>query len=268
MGNRLKDKTAILIGAGQTAGDRIGNGRAMAVLFAREGAKVMLVDRSLDSALETKSMIDKEGGESFAFQADITVEKNCRLVAEKCVEVYGRIDVLVNNVGIGTGDNSVVKVSEEVWDRIMNVNLKGMVLTCKHVLPQMEKQGSGAIINISSVAAVCATPMITYKVAKAGVNALTHQLAMDYAKKGIRVNAIMMGLLDTPMGIGEWEAALGIGKEKIRKFRDDLVPLKGGQGDAWDTAHAALFLASDEAKFITSIYMPVDGGQSAKIGGL
>lgn len=268
MGDRLKQKAAIITGAGQTPGEKIGNGRAMALLFAREGARVMLVDKNLESARETKSMIDGEGGESFVFEADVSDEDNCRDIASECVRTFGRIDVLVNNVGIGTGDNSVVNVSPAAWDRIMNINLKSMLLTCKYVLPQMENQQSGSIINISSVAAVCATPMVTYKVAKAGVNALTHQLAMAYAGKGIRVNSIMMGLLDTPMGIGEWETALGIGKEKIRKFRNDLVPLKGGQGDAWDTAYAALFLASDEARFITSIYLPVDGGQSAKIGGV
>lgn len=265
MGNRLRDKTAIIVGAGQTAGDNVGNGRAMAVLFAREGARVMLVDRNLDSALETKSTIDEEGGESVALQADVTSEEDCRRIAEGCVEHYGRIDVLVNNVGIGSRDAKVVKMTTEVWDHMLDVNLKGMLLTCKYVIPKMAKQESGSVINISSAAAVCATPVIAYKVTKAGVNALTHQLAMDYAKKGVRVNAIMMGLLDTPMAINEWKA-LGIGEERIRKIRDGLVPLKGGQGDAWDTAYAALFLASDEAKFVTGVNLAVDGGQCAKIG--
>ena len=265
LGNRLEDKTAIIVGAGQTPGDNPGNGRAMAILFAREGARVMLVDRDLESALETKSMIDEEGGDSFAFQADITVEDDCRRISEVCVESHGRIDVLVNNVGIGTGDARVPDISSEAWDRILDVNLKGMMLTCKYVIPVMVGQGSGSVINISSAAAVCASPVVAYKVTKAGVNALTHQLAMSYARKGVRVNSIMMGLLDTPMAIGEWEAR-GIDKERSREIRNGLVPLKGGQGDAWDTAYAAVFLASDEAKFITSISLPVDGGQSGKIG--
>jgi len=265
MGNRLRDKTAIIVGAGQTVGDHIGNGRAMSVLFAREGAKTMLVDRDLESLLETKSMIEKEGGESITFQADITEEESCRRLAEKCIDTYGRIDILVNNCGIGKGDAKVVDLNMEAWNRIFDVNLKGMLLTCKYVIPEMEKRESGSVINISSAAAVCSTPVVAYKITKAGVNALTHQLAMAYAQKGIRVNAIMMGLLDTPMAIGEWEA-LGIEKNTIREIRNGLVPLKGGQGTAWDTAYAALFLASDEAKFITSIYLPVDGGQCAKIG--
>ncbi|MFX1298154.1 MAG: SDR family NAD(P)-dependent oxidoreductase [Promethearchaeota archaeon] len=264
MGNRLKEKVAIVVGAGQQAGDTIGNGRAISILFAREGAKIMLVDINLDSAQETKSMIDKEGGESFVFKADIVKEDNCQQIAEKCVEVYGRIDILVNNVGIGEGDRRLVKLSEEMWDKIFNVNLKGMFLTCKYVLPVMEKQESGCIINISSIASVCAAPFVAYKISKSGVNSLTHQLAMEYASKGIRVNTIMLGLVNTPMAIEGFVRATGARKKDVIKLRNRLVPLKGGMGDAWDTAYAALFLASDEAKFITSIILPVDGGQSAR----
>jgi len=266
MGKRLENKVAIVVGAGQTPGDTIGNGRAISVLFAREGARVMLVDRRLDSALETKSMIDQEGGEAIAFEADIVKEDDCRRIAERCVEAYGRIDVLVNNVGIGEGDRNVVNLSEEAWDKIFDVNLKGMFLTCKYVLPVMEKQESGSIINTSSAAAVCAVGYVAYKLSKAGVNALTHQIAMKYAKKGIRSNAIQPGLMNTPMAIEGVSKALGKSKEEIITFRDEMVPLKGGMGDAWDTAYAALFLASDESKFITSVILPVDGGQCAKIG--
>lgn len=266
MDKRLEGKIAIVSGAGQTKGETIGNGRAMAILFARAGAKVMLVDYRLDSAQETKLMIDKEGGESFAFAADVTRADDCRRMAEKCAETYGRIDVLVNNVGIGDGDQGPVKLQEEAWDRIFTVNLKSMFLTCKYVLPYMEKQGSGAILNISSVAAVAAVSMLAYKTSKAGVNALTHSIAMKYAKKGIRVNAIMPGLMQTPMAIEGISQARGMSKEDLIKLRNSTVPLKGGMGTGWDTAHAALFLVSDEAKFITSVILPVDGGQSAKIG--
>ncbi|MBW2092607.1 MAG: SDR family oxidoreductase [Deltaproteobacteria bacterium] len=266
MGTRLKDKVAIIVGAGQTPGDTIGNGRAMSILFAREGAKVMLVDRLLESALETKSMIDREGGESFAFEADITNTDDCRRIAEKCQEVYGRIDILVNNVGIGQGDQGPVKLSEETWDRIFDVNLKGMFLVCKFVLPVMEKQESGSIVNISSAAAVSNSPMLAYKTSKAGVNAMTHLIAMRYARKGIRANAIMPGLMNTPMAIEGTSKALGIDKAELIKTRNESVPLKGGMGDGWDTAYAALFLASDEAKFITAVVLPVDGGQTGKIG--
>jgi NAD(P)-dependent dehydrogenase (short-subunit alcohol dehydrogenase family) len=200
-------------------------------------------------------MIDQEGGESFAFEADVTKAEDCRRMAEKCLEAFGRIDVLVNVVGIGERTvHPEAEVSEEEWDRIMEVNLKGMFLTCKFVLPVMEKQESGAVVNISS-----------YKVAKAGVNALTHQKAMKVAPKGVRVNAIMPGLLNTPMAIEGWAEALGQDREEVIRFRDMLVPLKGGMGDAWDTAYAALFLASDEAKFITAAVLPVDGGQSGRI---
>jgi len=266
MGDRLKDKVAIVIGAGQQSGDTIGNGRAISILFAREGAKVMLVDQNIDSAQETKLMIDREGKESFAFKANIVKEEDCRQIAESCVGLYGRIDILVNNVGIGEGDKSLVNLSEDIWDKIFNANLKGMFFTCKYILPIMEKQGKGSIINISSIAAVCATPLVAYKISKSGVNSLTHQLAMKYAKKGIRINAIMPGYLNTPMAIEGISRARGISKEDLIKERNSMVPLKGGMGDAWDTAYAALFLASDEAKFITSVILPVDGGQSSRIG--
>ncbi len=266
MVDRLKDKIAIIIGAGQQPGETIGNGRAMSILFAREGAKVMLVDRDIDSAKDTKSMINKEGGESFVFKADVIKENECQGLAEKCVEVYGKIDILVNNVGIASGDRKLVDLSEEVWDKIFNVNLKGMFFVCKYVLPVMEKQESGSIINISSVAAVASTRYVAYKISKSGVNSLTHQLAMKYAKNGIRVNAIMPGLMNTPMAIEGISKARGISKEELIEIRNNMVPLKGGMGSGWDIANAALFLASDEAKFITSITLPVDGGQSSKIG--
>ncbi|MCJ7772084.1 MAG: SDR family oxidoreductase [Desulfobacterales bacterium] len=266
MDKRLDEKVAIVVGAGQTSGDTIGNGRAISLLFARHGARVLLVDRLLNSAEDTKKMIDKEGGTSTALEADITKEDDCRKIAETCVKTYGRIDILVYNVGIGNNDNDVPKLTAEAWDSIFNTNLKGLFLTCKHVLPVMKDQGCGAIVNISSIAAVCQSRTTAYKVSKAGVNALTHQMAVKNAKKGIRVNTIMPGLLNTPMAIEGITNALDIKKEDLIKLRDDSVPLKGGMGDAWDTANAALFLASDEARFITSVILPVDGGQSARIG--
>lgn len=255
-----------MVGAGQQPGDTIGNGRAISILFARERAKVMLVDKNLNNVKETRFLIDKEGGESFIFEADITREDDCRRIAKKCVEVYGRIDILVNNVGTGIGDRKLVDLSEDTWDKIFDVNLKGMFFTCKYILPVMEKQESGSIINISSAAAVSAVRYVAYKISKSGVNSLTHQLAMKYAKNGIRVNAIMPGLLNTPMAIEGISRARGMSKEDLIKLRSSMVPLKGGMGDAWDTAYAALFLASDEAKFITSVILPVDGGQVSKIG--
>jgi NAD(P)-dependent dehydrogenase (short-subunit alcohol dehydrogenase family) len=267
MDKRLEGKVAIVTGAGQTPGDTIGNGRAISILFARAGAKVMLVDLRLDSAQETQSMIDREGGESFAFAADVSRAEDCQRMAGKCTETYGRIDILINNVGIGQRvGQGPVDLPEEAWGRIFHVNLTSMFLTCKYVLPVMEKQGSGAIVNISSVAAVSAYPLVAYKTSKAGVNAFTHSIAMKYAPKGIRVNCIMPGLMNTPMAIEGISRARGISKEDLIKARNSMVPLKGGMGSGWDTAYAALFLASDEARFITAVILPVDGGQCAKIG--
>ena len=266
MDKRLEGKVAIVTGAGQTPGDTIGNGRAISVLFARAGARVMLVDLRLDSAVETQAMITKEGGEAFAFAADVTHSDDCRNLAEACVARYGRIDILVNNVGTGGEDLGPVKLKEEAWERIYNVNVKSMYLTCKHVIPYMEKQGGGSIVNISSIAAVCATPMLAYKTSKSAVNSLTHSIAFVYAGKGIRANVIMPGFMNTPMAIEGISRYRGINKEDLIKERSSRVPLKGGMGSGWDTAYAALFLASDEAKFITGALLPVDGGQSARIG--
>jgi NAD(P)-dependent dehydrogenase (short-subunit alcohol dehydrogenase family) len=263
---RLKDKAAIVVGAGQTPGDTIGNGRATAVLFAREGARVLVVDRNLESALETKSMIEQEGGTATAFKADVTRESDCSAVVQACLSAYGRADVLHNNVGTATGDAGPTHLREEAWQEIFDVNLKSMFLTCKHVLPVMREQGSGSIINISSVAAVCSVGMLAYKTSKAGVNALTHSLAVGNARYGIRVNAIMPGLMNTPMAIEGLSAARGVPKEQLIQERDAQVPLGAKMGTAWDVAYAALFLASDEAKFITGVVLPVDGGQSARIG--
>ena len=266
MTKRLEDKVAIVIGAGQTPGDTVGNGRAISILFARHGAKVMLVDRRQDSAEETKSMIDGEGGEAIVFEGDVTSEEDCRRMAEDCVKAYDRIDILVNVVGIGAGDAGPVKLSVEAWNHIFNVNLTGMFLSCKYVLPVMEKQESGSIVNISSAAAVASAPYLAYKTSKAGVNAMTHAIAMRYAGKGIRANVIMPGLMHTPMAIEGISSAMAISKDDLIKMRDDRVPLKGGMGTGWDTAYAALFLSSDEAKFITAVVLPVDGGQTGRIG--
>jgi NAD(P)-dependent dehydrogenase (short-subunit alcohol dehydrogenase family) len=263
---RLEGKVAIVVGAGQTPGETIGNGRATAILFAREGAKVLLVDRRLDSAEETEKLIRDEGRDAHSFEADVTKEADCVALAKACVEQFGRVDVLHNNVGIGGEDGSVVRLTEEAWDRIVDTNLKSMFLTCKAVLPVMREQRSGAIVNISSVASIASVPMLAYKVSKAGVNALTQQVAAGNARYGIRCNAILPGLMNTPMAIDAWVRSTGISREEMVERRDAQVPLGGKQGEAWDVAYAALFLASDEAKFITGVLLPVDGGQSIKVG--
>jgi len=264
---RLKDKVAIVVGGGQTPGDTIGNGRATAILFAREGARVLIVDRDGRSALETQAMIESEGGAAGVFEADAADDRACRALVEACLERYGRIDILHNNVGIGAGDAELVSLDEAVWDEILRVNLKSAFLTCKHILPVMREQGGGAIVNISSIAAVAAAIELTaYKVSKAALNALTHATAMANARYEIRVNAIMPGLIETPMAIESIARRRGISKGELIHERNARVPLGGKMGTAWDVARAALFLASDEAKFITGVILPVDGGQSARIG--
>ena len=266
MSGRLAGKIAIVVGAGQTPGDTIGNGRATAILFAREGARVLAVDRRGASAEETVDLIRREGGEADACQADATREPDCRAFIARCLERWGRVDVLHNNVGIGGGDAGPAHVTEEAWDHIMAVNLKSVVLPCKHVLPVMREQGGGAIVNISSIAAVCSTGIVAYKTSKAGINAYTQSLAIGNAKYGIRANVIMPGLMNTPMAIEGISEALGVPKPDLIRARDAQVPLGGKMGSAWDVAYAALFLASDEARFITGVALAVDGGQSARVG--
>ena len=266
MAGRLEGKVAIVVGAGQTPGETIGNGRATALLFAREGAIVWAVDRELASAEETVATILAEGGAASAVEADATDEEACREVVAGCLARHGRVDVLHNNVGIGGGDAGPAHIGEAEWDRILAVNLKSVVLPCKHVLPAMREQRAGAIVNISSIAAVCATGIVAYKASKAGVNAYTQSLAIGNAKYGIRANVIMPGLMNTPMAIEGISEARGVPREELIRQRDAQVPLGGKMGTAWDVAHAALFLASDEARFITGVALPVDGGQSARIG--
>ena len=263
---RLNDKVAIVVGAGQTPGETIGNGRATAILFARNGAKVLLVDRDEASAHDTRAMIEAEGGVASVLRADITDEADAQQIPAACVSAYGRIDILHNNVGIGAGDSGVTAMRRDAWDHIFEVNVTGMMLTCKHVIPVMRAQQSGAIVNISSVAAIASTAIAAYTASKAAVNALTHHLASSNARFGIRVNAIMPGLLDTPMAIEGISAARGVAPAELRDQRNKMVPLNRRMGTAWDCAYAALYLASDEAGFVTGAILPVDGGQSSRVG--
>ncbi|HEY5070981.1 MAG TPA: SDR family NAD(P)-dependent oxidoreductase [Caulobacteraceae bacterium] len=267
MSGRLKDKSAVVVGAGQTQGSTIGNGRATALLFAREGARVLCVDRDLASAEETVAMIGAEGGQASAHQADITREAECEALVAEAVARLGGLDILHNNVGIGAGDGSVQRLQEDAWERIMAVNLKGMWLTMKHALPVMREQASGgAIVNISSLAAIAPANIIAYEVSKAGVNKLTTSTAALNARHGVRCNAIMPGLIDTPMAIENIARARGESVEAVRAARNARVPLGARMGTAWDVAYAALFLASDEAKFITGVVLAVDGGMSVRRG--
>jgi NAD(P)-dependent dehydrogenase (short-subunit alcohol dehydrogenase family) len=262
---RLAEKIAIVVGAGQTPGETIGNGRATAIRFAEEGANVMLVDRDGDSANETLREIEKRGGTGSVFIADVTDEAQCASITDVCIERYGRLDILHNNVGIGTHDSGPTSITEDVWDQIFHVNLKSVMFTCKYALPIMRQQEAGSIINISSIAAICEVGLVSYKASKAALNAYTHSVATGAAKFGIRANVIMPGLMNTPMAIEGYVAA-GHDRTTLVKRRNASVPLGGEMGSAWDVANAALFLASDEAKFITGVCLPVDGGQSALIG--
>jgi len=262
---RLTDKIAVVVGAGQTPGDTIGNGRATAIRFAEEGATVVCVDRNAGSAAETVAMIEEAGGSGWVVEADVTRESDCQSVISKSEGRYGRIDVLHNNVGIGRGDGGATGMTEAVWDAIFDTNLKSIMFLCKHALPGMRERGSGVITNISSVAAVCAVGIVAYKTSKAALNAYTHALATANARFGIRANVIMPGLMNTPMAI-EGNVAAGADRETLIARRNAQVPLGGQMGSAWDVANAALFLASDEARFITGVNLPVDGGQSARIG--
>jgi len=267
MVDRLAGKTAVVVGAGQTPGETIGNGRATALLFAREGATVLCVDRRLDSAAETVALIEAEGGKAGAYEADITQEAVCQALAAEAKTRLGRIDILHNNVGVGRGDSSITQLDEAVFDHIVTTNLKGMWLTIKHFLPIMrEQETGGSIVNISSMAAVAASNLIAYGMSKAGVNKLTRATAAANTRYMIRCNCIMPGLMDTPMAVGGNAAARGRSTDDIRAGRDALVPLGRKMGTAWDVAYAALFLASDEAKFITGVILPVDGGMNAGIG--
>ncbi len=265
---RLEGKVGIVVGAGQSPGETVGTGRAAALLFAREGARVLLADRDIDSARETGRLIADEGGSFECVAGDWTSAADCRAFASACVEAWGRIDFLQNNVGIGGGgDGPPRRMTEDAFDRIMNVNLKGCALSCQAVAPVMAEQQSGSIVNISSVAALAAAVSLTaYKISKAGINALTQSLAIENASRGVRVNAIMPGLLDTPMAIDSWAQSLNRPREEVRAARDQLVPLRQKMGSAWDVAYASVFLHSDEASFITGVALPVDGGQLARVG--
>ena len=264
---RLEGKTAIVIGAGQGPGTGMGNGRATVLRFAEEGAKVMAVDRDLASAKETASMA-KQGSDCFAFEADVTKEATLAAAIAAARARWGRIDILHYNVGVSIagGDASPTEITEEAFDRVVAINLRGAVMACKHVLPIMREQRSGCILMISSLAAVEKYPLVTYKATKRAMMAYTEQVAIQNAEYGIRANVILPGLMDTPMAVDTRARATGKSRAEIAAMRDARVPLRHKMGTAWDVANAALFLASDEAGFITGVSLLVDGGGALNTG--
>jgi NAD(P)-dependent dehydrogenase (short-subunit alcohol dehydrogenase family) len=260
MGSRLKDKVAIITGAG-SIGPGWGNGRAAVVRFVEEGAKVFAVDRDAASLKET---VEKAPGIATHI-CDVTDGKAVAAMVRACVERFGRLDILVNNVG-GSAPGGPVEMAEEVWDAQVDLNLKSVFLACKHALPVMEKQGTGAIVNIASASGIrwSGSAQVAYAATKAGVIQLSRVVAVQYAAKGIRVNSVVPGQLHTPMVEARLaKQRMGGDVEALLKSRQKRIPL-GFAGDGRDTANAVLFLASDEARFITGAEIVVDGGMTVR----
>lgn len=262
MGARLDGKLAIITGAGQQPGATPGNGRATAIRFAEEGATCVLVDINLDWAEETRDLI---GGDAIVIQADITDETACQGIVRTVLDQFGKIDVLHNNVGLSKGDRATPDLDAEIWDRIMTLNLKSMFMLCKAALPSMRERRSGSILTISSTSSLSMRPTVAYKTSKGAINTFTQHIAAENAPFGVRANVILPGLIDTPMAIERRAQESGRPRDDIRAERDALVPM-GHMGEAWDVANAAVFLASDEAKYITGALLPVDGGLLLKRG--
>ncbi len=261
---KLAGRTALVFGAG-SAGPGWGNGKAAAVLYAREGARVVAVDLNAAAAEATQGIIADEGGSAIALSGDVTRAADIDAVIARTLAEFGRIDVLHNNVGI-TDMGGLDEVSEERWKLVLDINLTGVFLTCKAVVPVMLRQGGGAIVNISSIAGAVINryPYFSYYASKAGLNHFTRGLAVQYAKQGIRANVVMPGLMDTPL-IREQIAGQYDDHDTMMRARDAMSPM-GRQGTAWDVARASVFLASDDAAYITGVCLPVDGGLSCLAG--
>lgn len=247
----LKDKVGIVTGGG-AAGDGIGNGRAAALLLARSGACVAVVDRKHELAERTAGMIAAEGGSAFAIEADITDEAACCEVVERTVERFGRLDLLDNNVGIGSR-GSVVDESADGWRRVMQVNVETMFLASKHAIPAMRRSGGGAIVNVSSISALRPRGLTAYSTSKGAVIALTRAMAVDHGKDNIRVNCVAPGPVYTPMVYGR-------GMSEQARDQRRRASVLGIEGTGWDVGNAVRFLLSDQARYITGQTLVVDGG--------
>ncbi|MDQ8730295.1 SDR family NAD(P)-dependent oxidoreductase [Bradyrhizobium sp. LHD-71] len=264
MAGRLQGKTALIVGAG-CVGPGWGNGRAACVLFAQEGAKVFAVDRDMAPMEETVARVREAGGEIATHLCDVTQQASVAAMVQACKERFGRIDALVNNVG-GSAPGGPVEMAEEAWDAQIDLNLKSIFLTCKHVIPVMEAQGGGSIINTASASGIRWTgaAQVAYAASKAGVIQFSKVVAVQYAPKNIRVNTIVPGQLHTPMvEVRLAKTRAGGDVEKLLAQRQARIPL-GFMGDGRDTANAALYLASDESRWVTGTEIVLDGGMSAR----
>jgi len=253
---RVEGKVAIVTGAGSTPGPGVGTGKATAVVLAREGARVVLVDLHAERAEDTLRMIEDEGGEALVFAADATRAADCEAMVQATLEAYGRLDILVNNIGLASV-GTVVDTSEEAWDRAFAVNLRTAFLACKHSVPPMAAHGGGAIVNISSISALRGDGTVAYSAAKGGLSAMSVDMAYSHGRQGIRVNAIAPGHITTPMVLSV--SGQGPRTEYMNTLRNE-AGLLGTPGTGWDVAFAACFLASDEARWITGVTLPVDSG--------
>jgi NAD(P)-dependent dehydrogenase (short-subunit alcohol dehydrogenase family) len=269
MSKRLENKIAIVVGAGQMPGQSVGTGRATALRFMQEGATVLAVDRDRQSAEDTLDIAGDDRGGSATFEADVTNSTSLEAAVADAMIRWGRIDILFYNVGIAFagGDRPLEEITDEAFDRLNAINLRGAIMAAKYTIPIMRAQKSGAVVNNASVSAIETTRSnIAYRTSKAGLIAFTQQLAVQNAPYGVRANTILPGTIDTPMAVDQRVRLLHRPREELVVERNAGVPLRGKMGSAWDVANAALFLASDEAEFITGVALPVDGGMLARIG--
>ena len=267
MPGRMEGKKAVVVGGGQPTSRHVGIGRAVAQTFAREGAEVCVVDRVLDRAEETVKEIAAQGGRAHAIAADVADPESCARLVEDARAAMGRIDALVNNVATEEGDNDPLKLEVDGWQRVMDVNLRAMWLTCRATLPIMQDQRGGTIVNTSSLGSRTAGgSLFAYGMSKAGVDALTHKLAVMFAPWGIRCNSVLPAWVATQHSMdGLMQAGVATSEEEVFEFALRANPL-GRMGTAWDVANAVLFLSSDESCHTTGVNFPVDGGTSSVIG--
>lgn len=259
MSKRMTGKVVVVSGAGSALGG-LSNGRAAAMLYAREGASVLLGDVSEAAVIPTKQAIDEEGGSSAIFVGDVRDEKDVAAMVEQCCNVFGGVDVLHNNVAV-FDMNTVDSIAAAEWDRFFDVNVKGVLMTCKHAIPRMIERGGGAIVNVSTISSIRYTSAcVAYSASKAAVNQLTQSIAGRYGKQGIRANCVVAGYLDTPLITTHLKKKMSPADYEINMRKRLAVLPSKRMGTPWDVAHASVFLASEEAGYINGVQLNVDGG--------